>query len=334
MLWVCEIVLAEHDSLAPYRDRIMLSMGAVTVLLLFPFTVNNLLQGRPLMAAILALIQIVTLLNTWALRQGRPAPIPYTLLLLPFIVGITAGTVVQGVPGILWSYPLIVYCHFVLSRRTAIVCSLVFLVYVTLLAAYAIAPPLALRLFGTLLVSIIMINIVLNVISDLHRTLANQALTDPLTGVFNRRFMQEMLDGLVTRSARRPMTASVLMFDIDHFKRVNDELGHARGDEALCEVVRRVSARMRAQDRLFRWGGEEFLLLLEDAGVDGARQVAEEMRTAVEQAEILADRQVTISIGVAQYRAGQSADAWVQAADEALYRAKAAGRNCVVCAPA
>lgn len=332
--WIRDVATAESDSLAPYRDRIMQSMGGVTVILLTPFTINNLVQGRYLVTLILVVVQVVTFANVYAVWRGRRPPVPSALLLLPFIAGITVAAVVQGVPGVLWSYPVIVYSYFVLGRRLAIACSLAMAVYVSWLAFQYIDPALALRLFATLLLTIIMINIVLNVISDLHQTLANQALTDPLTGCFNRRFMEQNLEALVVRAERHPIIATVLMIDVDHFKPVNDAYGHDRGDLVLKRIVQVVGARMRRGERLFRWGGEEFLLLLEQTDADGAVVVAEDIRRRVDAAEILPGRKVTVSIGVGQYQVGQSFEAWTKTADAALYRAKAGGRNCVVRADA
>jgi diguanylate cyclase (GGDEF)-like protein len=330
--WICDAIAAEKDSLAPYRDRIMMSMGAVTVPLLIPFIINHLLQQRLLLALSLSVVELCILANTLMLWRGRPAPVPHALLLVPFVAGMSAAVVLQGVPGVLWNYPVIVYCYFALNRRVAIFCSLALLLHASLLALLFIDPTLALRLFGTLLLTIVMINIVLNVISDLHRSLARQALTDPLTGAFNRRVLDDALQAIVARARRRPLEASLLLIDIDHFKRVNDELGHDRGDRVLQALVRIVATRTRTGDRLFRWGGEEFVLLLEETALAGALQVAEDLRHAVGSADLLPGRPITISIGVGQYHPGATPDDWLRETDSALYRAKAAGRDRVVAA--
>lgn len=329
--WVCDIARARDDSLAPYRDRIMMSMGAVTFVLLVPFAVNNLVQGRWGVLAILVFVLLVMAIDTHAIWRGRQAPVPFALLLLPFVFGVTVAVVAQGIHGVLWVYPIVLYCYFVLRRGVALAWSLAILLYSSGLTAHFIGGPMAIRIFATVLLTIVMINIVLNVISDLHRTLANQALTDPLTGVFNRRFMEEILDGLVARAEREPLTMAILMIDIDHFKQVNDCHGHEQGDAVLKRVVEIVAARLRRSDRLFRWGGEEFLVLLEGVDSEGATVVAESVRESVAAASILPKRPVTVSIGVSQYVAGQDVDGWTRAADAALYRAKAEGRNRVVC---
>ncbi|MCU0812596.1 MAG: GGDEF domain-containing protein, partial [Thiobacillaceae bacterium] len=163
---------------------------------------------------------------------------------------------------------------------------------------------------------------------------ANQALTDPLTGAYNRRFMNEYLEALVSRAQRHPLVTSFLMIDADHFKPINDELGHDQGDRVLQQIVQIIGKRMRQGDKLFRCGGEEFVLVLEDTDAAGALVVAEDIRRNIETAAILPNRPVTVSIGVSQYQEGQTAETLVKAGDVALYQAKAGGRNRVARAEA
>ena len=125
---------------------------------------------------------------------------------------------------------------------------------------------------------------------------------------------------------------ALLLIDVDHFKRINDEHGHDVGDAVLCRLVEVVSTRKRSGDLLFRTGGEEFVLLLPQTLPEAALRVAEDLRQRLAQAELLPGRSVTVSIGVSALAPGQTAKAWTKAADQALYEAKRQGRNCVVVA--
>jgi diguanylate cyclase (GGDEF)-like protein len=328
--WVRDVAMVDNDSLGPYRDRINQSMGVATLVLLTPFSLNNFLQGRHLVAVGIILIQAATAANGYAAWRGRRSPVPPMLLLLIVVAALSAASIRQGVIGILWSYPLMVFTYFVLGRRAAIVFSAVLLAYFPWLTWRYIDVELASRHFVSLLLVVILINIVLSVISSLHQTLARQALTDPLTGCFNRRCMDQELAVLVIKARRYPVTASALLIDIDHFKAVNDTYGHGQGDLVLQDIVGIAGARIRVGDRLYRFGGEEFLMLLEQTDAGGAIVVAEDIRARIEAAALLPSRRVTVSIGVAQYLAGQSIEAWISCADKALYQAKAGGRNRVV----
>lgn len=330
--WMHDLVMVDNDSLGPYRDGIMQSMGVATLVLLTPFTINNLLQGRYLVALGIILLQAATAANGYAAWRGRRSPVPPILVLLTVVAALTAVSIRQGIVGALWSYPLMVFTYFILVRRAAFVFSLMLLFYFPWLTWQYIDATVASRHFVSLLLIIVLITIVLNVISGLHQTLARQALTDSLTGCSNRRCMDRDLSMLAIMGRRHSVTASVLLIDVDHFKVVNDTYGHGQGDLILQKIVEIVGSRIRDSDRLYRYGGEEFLTLLEQTDTGGALVVAEDIRARVEAAELLSGCTVTVSIGIAQYQAGQSVEAWTKCADTALYQAKAAGRNRVMIA--
>jgi diguanylate cyclase (GGDEF)-like protein len=159
------------------------------------------------------------------------------------------------------------------------------------------------------------------------RALRADAVTDPLTGAFNRRQMHVALSAAVERSRRSGEPASILLIDVDRFKDVNDAFGHAEGDRALKALVGLVGGRFRRLDAVFRAGGDEFVVLLAGARVAGAFGVADELRTIVHGAAPLPHWPLSISVGVAELAPEHSVEAWLQEADDALYRAKRAGRN-------
>jgi len=165
------------------------------------------------------------------------------------------------------------------------------------------------------------------------RTLQEQAVTDPLTGAFNRRQLEVSLAAAVERRRRTGERASILLIDLDRFKDVNDAFGHAEGDRVLKALVALLERRFRKLDLVFRAGGEEFVLLLPGTRFNDAFAVAEEVRGRVLGARLLADWELSISVGVAELAIEQSVRAWIEEADGALYRAKRAGRNRVAGRP-
>ncbi len=167
---------------------------------------------------------------------------------------------------------------------------------------------------------------------SLQDRLRQQSIRDPLSGLFNRRYLEESASRELTRCARRELPLSLLMFDIDHFKSFNDVHGHAGGDAVLAQFGKLLQAMSRGEDIACRYGGEEFTLILPEADLDTARQRAEAIRLAVAAMQVThlgkPLPQVTVSIGAAAFPLhGQVPDTLMQAADEALYRAKRAGRN-------
>jgi diguanylate cyclase (GGDEF)-like protein len=159
---------------------------------------------------------------------------------------------------------------------------------------------------------------------------------DPLTGLSNRRFILTQMAGAVSAARRHERPLSVAMVDIDHFKAVNDEHGHAAGDRVLAAVAGAMRLNLRAEDQLGRLGGEEFLALLPDADGHAAATAAEKLRAAVGELEVEHegnDLGVTISVGWAAWE-GEAPDDLLRRADDALYEAKRAGRDRAEGAPA
>jgi diguanylate cyclase (GGDEF)-like protein len=154
------------------------------------------------------------------------------------------------------------------------------------------------------------------------------AATDSLTGAANRARFEEQLLAERQRHDRAPGSPfSVLLFDIDCFKEINDSWGHNQGDLVLKEIVQRVQSQLRNIDTLARWGGDEFAVLLPQTDAAEAHVVAEKIRHTVTHAAFDTVGQVTVSLGVAVYQRGESGPALLGRADDALYRAKRNGRN-------
>jgi len=153
------------------------------------------------------------------------------------------------------------------------------------------------------------------------------ATTDPLTGLPNRRALDECLQAALAAAQRHGEPVSVALIDVDHFKRVNDRYGHAAGDRVLVQLGHRLAADLRASDRLGRWGGEEFLLVSGHTPLAAALELAERLRASVAGFSFGHGEPVTVSVGVAQVRQGDDAERLLERADAALYRAKDAGRN-------
>ncbi len=160
------------------------------------------------------------------------------------------------------------------------------------------------------------------------------ASTDRLTGAWNRRRFEEAVLPEISLARRRRDPLSLLMFDLDHFKRVNDAFGHSAGDAVVVGTAQTVLQQLRASDALIRWGGEEFLVLAPGTRMEGAMGLAEKLRAAVAAIDFPGVGQVTMSLGVAEYALGESLSEWIERTDQALYRAKTEGRNRTVAAAA
>lgn len=170
----------------------------------------------------------------------------------------------------------------------------------------------------------------ISALKTLQARLELQATHDPLTGLANRQRFESLLSQEMERVKRYGSMFSLIMFDIDHFKAVNDDYGHPVGDLILRKFGETLSPHVRSTDTLARWGGEEFMLLLPGTPLDHASAVAESVRQRIGAAMIPGLRKVTISGGVTQYRPNEAASVLLKRVDDALYEAKSTGRDCVV----
>ncbi|MCR4429724.1 MAG: PAS domain S-box protein [Tepidanaerobacteraceae bacterium] len=169
-------------------------------------------------------------------------------------------------------------------------------------------------------------------ISERKRTeekLYQLSITDPLTGVYNRRFFMRMMEREIERARRTGRSFSIIMLDLDRFKSVNDRFGHAAGDAVLVQVTEIIKKRIRKSDCLARWGGEEFIILLPETPAEDAANLADELRRLLSGMELPEIGHVTASFGVSGFRSSDTIDTVIMRADTMLYEAKSAGRNLV-----
>ncbi len=158
----------------------------------------------------------------------------------------------------------------------------------------------------------------------------NLSERDPLTQLYNRRGLEAIFSELLTT---RDLSLGVILFDIDHFKNVNDQYGHHAGDTVLCQVAQRCKSILRHDDYLARWGGEEFLVLIQGIGDKALYRIAEDLRMVISDKPIQPVGTVTASLGVTQFCPTDSIESLLQRVDEAMYSAKQQGRNRVVVRP-
>jgi len=167
-------------------------------------------------------------------------------------------------------------------------------------------------------------------IASYQRRLTKMATTDKLTGIYNRRAFDIIIDQTLKDIQRKETPLSIILFDLDQFKRVNDTYGHLAGDNVIQKTVETTARTIRSNDILCRWGGEEFLILLKECGLGDAITLAEKIRWAVaSQPAVYQEQQisVTISLGVTEYTRSDTRDTLLKRADNALHTAKANGKN-------
>lgn len=165
-------------------------------------------------------------------------------------------------------------------------------------------------------------------------SLEQLATTDKLTGIYNRHKFDEVIGGEIARSLRAKRSFVLLMFDMDHLKAINDRFGHSVGDHVLQELIRLIKTNLRAGDGIFRWGGDEFIVLAPEIELQDGVQLGEKLRRIVAEHTFENGIKTSISVGVAAFRPTDTIDSLLIRVDDAMYNSKRAGRNCVSFVPA
>ena len=296
-----------------------------------PFAIADLVQGRQI-ASGLCTLTLSLALGGHALLVPRAPRLSWVsaALLVPLtIAALVLSMRVHGVGALFWCYPVVLgFCCLLPERAAWAACALM-MATVLSLAWGTFENEIVLRAGATLTVVTLFAATVVRVIAAQARRLQAHVETDPLTGLSNRRSLRAALED--ARADGAPM--SLLALDIDDFKRVNDDFGHASGDEVLRDTGAFLRERTRAEDAVWRTGGEEFLVLLRGAGDEDAARVARELVRDFPEIVARPDGRATFSAGLATLAPGETVDAWMRRADAALYRAKAGGRDRVAGAP-
>ncbi|MBT3387909.1 MAG: GGDEF domain-containing protein [Desulfobacula sp.] len=179
-------------------------------------------------------------------------------------------------------------------------------------------------------ITLVVLSITNMTISAYQKRLEKIAMTDKLTGIYNRHAFDFVMSPILKDVRRKKFALSLILFDIDHFKKVNDEFGHLAGDAAIKKIVRICAETIRESDVLCRWGGEEFLILLKECDLDDAYEISEKIRKTIQDTPIVYEGKTifsTISLGVSQYHLPETEDRLIYRADKLLYQAKQNGRN-------
>lgn len=293
----------------------------------FPFAVLRYLQGEWTAAIIDTIIIggfLVLGIYVYRTRRVRLASIALSVLCMG---GVIATVYLIGPHQVYWAYPALMAVFYLIRPRVAAV--LAALTVVALLPA--LLPLTDTHITTTVIITILVTSsfaFAFALITNRQREqLMHLATKDSLTGAGNRRALDTKLAELVNAFRRSGEPSSIILLDLDHFKKVNDVYGHAAGDQILKSLTEIINLRIRVTDSLYRIGGEEFVVVLDGQDLHRAAHLAEQLRTLVDANELVPDRSVTISLGVAELKAGESPNDWLHRADEALYRAKDAGRN-------
>ncbi|MFA6984666.1 MAG: GGDEF domain-containing protein [Arenimonas sp.] len=315
---------------ADFQLTILTLFGACTVLLILPFAVYRFLIGATIVGVLdttIALCICAAVVYAWRSGDTRRSGL---FLVVINTVGTAAVAALLGAAGLFWMYTTLLANFFLVSRGVASIFTALSLLALALYGKpFETAPQMISFLITASLVSLFAFIFAARTESQ-RLQLETLATRDPLTGIDNRRAMEKELQIAVETHKRSQAVFGLVMLDLDHFKRVNDQFGHDAGDRVLIAFADLIRKSTRKVDRLFRFGGEEFVLLLPGADVVGLQRVTANLRNKIATELRGPTGPVTCSQGAAVLSPGEDWPSWLARTDAALYRAKDSGRNCAV----
>ena len=311
-------------------EKMLLILSAFAVITISPFVYLRWLDGDMVMAFIDGTLVVVTATFFTFVYRTRQVDTAKLVLSSFFAVAIVTIVAIRGQSHLFWLYPCMIAFYYILPARPAGIICFIAIMLIALILWPVTSTLEFLTITFTLFLTALFAYVIFNNYSKTNSKLALLASIDPLTSSGNRRALDLKLEKILADQNRESSKVSLLLLDLDHFKKINDNYGHANGDIVLVELVELIQKSSRALDALYRYGGEEFIILPLKVDLVEATKIAEKLRSLIAKTTFADDISVTVSIGVAQYRAAESAEAWISRADAALYLAKDSGRNRVV----
>jgi len=313
-----------------FQLSILSVIGAIAVLGVLPFAAIRYLQGSTAVAAVnVALVLGIISLVIYAHRSKKPRAA--SAIIAVFINGgVVVMAAMNGVNSFLWVYPVFAATFFLIRPIKAFCICIIAGVSLVVLTDILDVISLDSYVMTSVVLSLSALSYARHNEKQL-RLLETLNTIDPLTGALNRRALTSDMEAALSNSERNGTEQLLAILDMDHFKVVNDKYGHAAGDKVLQEFVAIIRANIRKYDRLYRYGGEEFVLLIPKVNHQQQRILIENLRSSIkDKLKAPGGEEVTVSFGVAPWLPGSTVDAWLNRADEALYLAKANGRDRVV----
>lgn len=320
----------QHKQLSVKRtpqESVIFLVSALAVLGILPFAILRLVRHETLLALLdFSLVSGIgaTAGYLYRTRNIRLVSIFNTIF---YSVGMVLVIYTRGESVVYWAFPVMIATFFLLKPNEAAIFNTV-----TMLALiYTLTKHVAPVNFATIVVTLLIVNLYSYLFAvrthEQHDSLSQLASKDFLTGAGNRLALEAQLGQAVTGFQKSKVVASLLLLDIDHFKSINDTHGHVFGDAILVRLSEIVRSRIRSSDAFFRYGGEEFVVIAMGAYLDATFKLAEELRQLVQESRLVPERELTVSLGVAELREGENSADWLKRADAALYDAKRSGRN-------
>lgn len=310
-------------------EKALLSLSLLGAISILPFMFIRWFEGNITLAIIdgvVSLSALIFFLFVLITRETSAAKNSFAIFLT---IGVLVTIFVKGEEQLFWVSPVIISIYFLMPLKLAKFTSVVLVFFVLIIIYNRVGLGELLTILSTTLLTVSLSYVVSRSYNDKKNELNLLASIDSLTSSGNRRALDKKLTEVTTNHHREADTISLILIDLDNFKEINDNYGHAAGDHILIKVCELIVQHTRLVDALYRYGGDEFIITPINMPTKAARALAEKIRHVIEKHEFIQNIKITLSIGVAEYKEHDSLESWISRADKALYKAKGNGRNSV-----
>jgi len=310
------------------QDHRYILYGISTVyFIVFSLALYYLYLGKTIIGLFDLLISFTLLL--FCIRLWNTKEIHYLNRIVVFIciMALISTAYFRWASSLLWAFPFISIIFLLVNKNIALVITLLSLTATFPFVFDHLSAAFMLSLYPSLLLASIFQFLIASKTDFLQHNLYEIAAKDGLTRVLNRRSLNNKVEEVIANNSRSNQQVALLIFDLDKFKNINDLYGHAEGDNILIGFANIIKTNIRTSDFLYRYGGEEFVVLAFNTEISDAADLSEHLRTTVENDPLFKQYNLTVSIGVSQIEVEDCTNSWLERADTALFKAKTSGRN-------
>lgn len=320
-----------HNLPAEATLKMLSQLAIIAIIIIVPFAIFNFIKENYLLGTAASVIVGIFVFNAWAITIHNMyfPKVTFWLLVPTIIFFLYIAISVVGVIGVIWTFPAILGLYCLLPIKKAHISNGILLLIIVPSTYMHIDKVTALSAIAAMFLIFIFSSIFMHALNQQQQKLQEQVIRDPLTSLLNRASLKETLEQAIEQSHRANIPMTIAIFDLDHFKKINDLYGHDQGDLILQEVAKIFLQRCRKVDRVFRLGGEEFLIFLYNTDNRESIFIAEELRSLVEES-CINNIKVTTSVGLATLKGKENWRSWIKRGDSKQYQAKLLGRNRVI----
>lgn len=308
-------------------EKVLLSLSLLAFISVSPLAILRWYAGETTLAVVDATISAITILFFIYILTSREVKKAKFAFAIFIAISVMTTIIIKGVSQVLWISPTIISLYYLMPIKLARIVTAILII----ILLYVVYPQTDVTEFiiilSTTSLTASLSFVILHSYHEKQKKLSFLATIDPLTSSGNRRALDKKMGEAITNQNREAYTMCLILLDLDDFKEINDIHGHAAGDQILITVCKLVEEHTRILDSLYRYGGDEFIIAPLNMSMQTTKQVAEKIRTVIEQHIFIHSIKITVSIGISEYKVNDTPESWISRADSSLYKAKNEGRN-------